>query len=143
MSLNLGAYLSEVFRSAIISIDPGQCEAGKSIGMSRVMVLKRVTLPQALRIAVPTVGGYFIALLKDSSLVSFISVNELLRNGTVVIANTFRSMEVYMMVAIIYFVMSFIASRLVRMVERALTPQHQRQRSFLAKTPTAKTAMLP
>lgn len=142
LSLNLGAYLSEVFRSAIISIDPGQREAGKSIGMSRAMVLKRVTLPQALRIAVPTVGGYFIALLKDSSLVSFISVNELLRNGTVVIANTFRSMEVYMMVAIIYFVMSFVASRLVRMVEQALTPKHQRQRSFLAKTPPADTAML-
>ncbi|MER8691114.1 ABC transporter permease subunit [Mesorhizobium sp. M1136] len=53
-------------------MDPGQREAGKSIGMSRAMVLKRVTLPQALRIAVPTVGGYFIALLKDSSLVSFI-----------------------------------------------------------------------
>ncbi|RWM20544.1 MAG: amino acid ABC transporter permease [Mesorhizobium sp.] len=142
LSLNLGAYLSEVFRSAIISIDPGQREAGKSIGMSRAMVLKRVTLPQALRIAVPTVGGYFIALLKDSSLVSFISVNELLRNGTVVIANTFRSMEVYMMVAIIYFVMSFVASRLVRMVEQALTPKHQRQKSFLAKTPPADTAML-
>ncbi|MFA1677402.1 amino acid ABC transporter permease [Rhizobium mongolense] len=143
LSLNLGAHLSEVFRSAIISIDPGQREAGKSIGMSRLMVLKRVTLPQALRIAVPTVGGYFISLLKDSSLVSFISVNELLRNGTIVIANTFRSMEVYLMVAIIYFIMSFVASRLVRLVEQALTPKHQRQRSFLAKTHTVETATLP
>lgn len=126
LSLNMGAYLSEVFRAAIQSIDPGQREAGLSIGMSRTMIYSRVILPQALRIALPTVGGYFISLLKDSSLVSFIAVNELLRHGSILINNTFRSMEIYMMVAIIYFIMSFVASRLVIRMERALTPAHQR-----------------
>ena len=126
LSLNMGAYLSEVFRAAIQSIDPGQREAGLSIGMSRSMIYGRVILPQALRIAIPTVGGYFISLLKDSSLVSFIAVNELLRHGSILINNTFRSMEIYMMVAIIYFIMSFVASRLVIRIERILTPEHQR-----------------
>lgn len=126
LSLNMGAYLSEVFRAAIQSIDPGQREAGLSIGMSRTMIYGRVILPQALRIAVPTVGGYFISLLKDSSLVSFIAVNELLRHGSILINNTFRSMEIYMMVAIIYFIMSFVASRMVLKAEQVLTPAHQR-----------------
>ncbi|MEI2805604.1 MAG: amino acid ABC transporter permease [Albidovulum sp.] len=126
LSLNMGAYLSEVFRAAIQSIDPGQREAGLSIGMSRSMIYGRVILPQALRIAIPTVGGYFISLLKNSSLVSFIAVNELLRHGSILINNTFRSMEIYMMVAIIYFIMSFVASRLVIRIERILTPEHQR-----------------
>lgn len=136
LSLNLGAYLSEVFRSAIISIDPGQREAGRSIGMSQVMTYRRIVLPQALRIAIPTVGGYFIALLKDSSLVSFIAVNELLRNGTIIIANTFRTMEVYMMVAFIYFMLSFAASRVVLALEQALTPRHLRQKSGLSRALT-------
>jgi ABC-type amino acid transport system permease subunit len=126
LSLNVGAYLSEVFRAAIISIDVGQKDAGLSIGMSRATVYRRVILPQALRIAVPTIGGYFISLLKDSSLVSYIAVNELLRNGVIVISTTFRSMEIYLMVAMVYFVMSFIASRLVVRVERWLTPAYLR-----------------
>src|SRR5207247_7230298 len=113
LSLNLGAYLSEVFRAAILSIDVGQRDAGISIGMSRPTVYRRIILPQALLIAVPTLGGYFISLLKDCALVSFIAVNELLRHGTIIISSTFRSMEIYMMVAIIYFVMSFLASRVV------------------------------
>jgi polar amino acid transport system permease protein len=129
LSLNLGAYMSEVFRAAILSIDSGQRAAGLSIGMSRVMIYRRVVLPQAFRIAIPTIGGYFISLLKDSSLVSFIAVNELLRHGTIVIANTFRSMEVYMMVAIIYFAMSFVASRAVRRIEHWLTPAYLRRQA--------------
>ncbi|GAB4065501.1 amino acid ABC transporter permease [Ancylobacter sonchi] len=143
LGLNLAAYLSEVFRAAILSIDPGQRAAGLSIGMSRLMIFYRITLPLALRIAIPTVGGYFIALLKDSSLVSFISVNELLRNGTIVISNTFRNMEVYMMVAIIYFVMSFVASVLVRHIEQRLTPRHLRRKQRSGKALTARPAVMP
>ncbi|MCW0002138.1 amino acid ABC transporter permease [Pararhizobium sp. YC-54] len=133
LSLNLGAYLSEVFRSAISSVDPGQKEAARSIGMSHIMTYRRVVLPQALRVAIPTVGGYFISLLKDSSLVSFIAVNELMRNGTILISNTFRSMEIYMMVAFIYFILSFVASRVVREIEQRLTPKHLRTRGGLGR----------
>lgn len=135
LSLNLGAYLSEVFRAAILSLDKGQREAGLSIGMSRNKIYLRVILPQALKIAIPTVGGYFISLLKDSSLVSFIAVNELLRHGSIVIANTFLSMQVYLMVAIIYFVLSFIAARGVHWIEQRLTPAHLRTDARVTRSP--------
>lgn len=126
LSLNVGAYLSEVFRAALGAVDKGEKEAGLSVGMSPFTVFRRVTLPQAMRIAVPTVGGYFISLLKDTSLVSFIAVNELMRHGTILISNTFRSMEIYLMVAMIYFVMSFVIARLVRRIEDRLTPRYLR-----------------
>jgi His/Glu/Gln/Arg/opine family amino acid ABC transporter permease subunit len=129
LSLNVGAYLSEVFRAALGSVDKGEKEAGLSIGMSGFTVFRRVTLPQAMRIATPTVGGYFISLLKDSSLVSFIAVNELMRHGTILISNTFRSMEIYLMVAMVYFVMSFVIARAVRTIEHVLTPRYLRYKS--------------
>lgn len=127
LSLNLAAYLSEVFRAAIQAVDDGQRAAGISMGMSSTMIYRRIVLPQAMLTAIPTVGGYFIALLKDCSLVSFIAVNELLRNATIVIANTFDSMDTYFMVAIIYFAMSFASSRLVAHIERWLTPAYLRR----------------
>lgn len=133
LSLNLGAYMSEMFRASILSIDTGQREAGLSIGMSQATTYRRIILPQAFRVALPTMGGYFIALLKDCSLVSFIAVNELLRQGSMIIATTFKSMEVYLLVAIIYFVMSFVASRLVGLVEWWLTPAYLRSPSLIAR----------
>ncbi|PDT77463.1 amino acid ABC transporter permease [Sinorhizobium sp. BJ1] len=132
LSLNLGAYMSEMFRASMMSIGTGQREAGLSIGMSQTKIYQRVILPQAFRVALPTMGGYFIALLKDCSLVSFIAVNELLRQGSMIIASTFRSMEIYLLVALIYFVMSFFASRIVKLVEWWLTPAYLRSPSFLA-----------
>ena len=144
LSLNVGAYLSEVFRAALASVDPGQKDAGLSIGMSRFTVFRRVSLPQAMLIAVPTIGGYFISLLKDSALVSFIAVNELMRQGTILISNTFRSMEIYFMVALIYFVMSFIAARLVRWIEYRLTPAYlRRQRPAAAPDPALPPLQAP
>ncbi len=127
LSLNLGAYLSEGFRAAIASVDKGQREAAVSIGMSTAKAYRRIILPQAFLVALPTTGGYFISLLKDCSLVSFIAVNELLRNGQIVISSTFQSMEVYLLVAMIYFAMSFAASLLVRWLERRMTPAYLRQ----------------
>jgi polar amino acid transport system permease protein len=126
LSLNVGAYLAEVFRAAFGAVDRGEQEAALSIGMSRTTVFLRVTLPQAMRVAIPTIGGFFIALLKDSSLVSFISVSELMRQGTILISNTFRSMEIYLMVGLVYFAMSFVAARIVRRLELRLTPRYLR-----------------
>lgn len=139
LSLNVGAYLSEVFRAALGAVDKGEKEAGFSLGMSRLEVFRRITLPQAMRLAIPTVGGFFIALLKDSSLVSFIAVSDLMRQGTILIADTFRSMEIYFMVAMIYFCMSFVASRLVRHIETALTPRYLRTAPVSARA----TALRP
>lgn len=127
LSLNLGAYLSEVFRAAILSVEKGQREAATSIGMPLSMAYRRIILPQAAVVALPTAGGYFIALLKDCSLVSFISVSELLRRGQILVSSTFKTMEIYLLVALIYFAMSFITSLLVRWLENRLTPQYLRR----------------
>ena len=143
LSLNVGAYLSEVFRAALGAVDKGEKEAALSLGMSRFAVFRRVTLPQAMRVAIPTVGGFFISLLKDSSLVSFIAVSELMRQGTILISNTFRSMEIYMMVAMIYFVMSFVASRIVKRVEHALTPRYLRVQVSTLKRAAAPPGTVP
>ncbi len=126
LSVNLGAYLSEVFRAAILAVDAGQTQAGLALGMSRILIYRKVILPQAAIIAVPTVGGYFISLLKDCALVSFISVDELLRHGTYIISATFRSMETYMLVGAIYYAMSMVAARAVRELEARLRPAYLR-----------------
>ena len=126
LSFNLGAYLSEVFRAAILAVDAGQMQAGLSLGMKRVTVYRKIILPQAAVIAIPTVGGYFISLLKDCALVSFISVDELLRHGTYIISATFRSMETYFLVGGIYYLMSMVAARGVRWLETQLRPSYLR-----------------
>lgn len=127
LTLNLSAYLSEVYRAAIIAVDPGQKAAAISLGMSPFQVYRRLIVPQAFVACLPTQGGYFIALLKDCSLVSFISVNELLRHATIVISNTFDSMNTYLMVAVIYFCMSFTSARCVGWLERTLTPARRKK----------------
>jgi len=126
LSINLGAYLSEVFRAAILAVDGGQMHAGLALGMRRWIIYRKVILPQAAIIAVPTVGGYFISLLKDCALVSFISVEELLRHGNYIISQTFRTMETYLLVGAIYYVMSFIAARAIRALETYLRPAYLR-----------------
>ena len=126
LSVNLGAYLSEVFRAAILAVDAGQTQAGLSLGLRRVQIYRKIILPQAAIIAVPTVGGYFISLLKDCALVSFISVDELVRHGTYIISATFRSMETYMLVGAIYYVMSVAAAHLIRGLETRLRPAYLR-----------------
>jgi His/Glu/Gln/Arg/opine family amino acid ABC transporter permease subunit len=128
LAVHLGAYLSEVFRSAIMAISRGQMEAGLSIGMQPMTVYRRIIIPQAARLALPTLSGYLISTLKDSSLVSFISVNDLLRQGMIEISSSFRTMEIYALVSSIYFAMSFVASRLVALLDRQITPRYLRQR---------------
>jgi len=126
LSIVLGAYLSEVFRAAIEAIDPGQYQAGMALGLRRAVIYRKIILPQAMAIAVPTLGGYFISLLKDCALVSFISVDELLRHGTYIISATFRSMETYFLVGGIYYAMSVVAARFVRWLEMQLRPAYLR-----------------
>ena len=126
LSINLGAYLSEVFRAAILAVDAGQTQAGLALGLTRIKIYRKIILPQAAVIAVPTVGGYFISLLKDCALVSFISVDELLRHGTYIISATFRSMETYMLVGAIYYAMSIVAAWAIRELETKLRPAYLR-----------------
>jgi ABC-type amino acid transport system permease subunit len=95
--------------------------------MKRVTIYRKVILPQAMAIALPTVGGYFISLLKDCSLVSVIAVEELLRQGKYIISENFRSVETILLVGIIYFIMSFGAARVIKRLEHALRPAYLRK----------------
>ena len=122
LSVNLSAYLSEVFRAAISAIDPGQMEAALSVGISPTQSYGRIVLPQALLIAVPSLGSFLIGLLKDTSLLSFISVTELMKSGNDIVATTFLAFQVYILVGIMYVILSLVSSRLVLWVERRLRP---------------------
>ncbi|SEA66884.1 amino acid ABC transporter permease [Paraburkholderia sartisoli] len=106
LTLFSAAYLSENFRSGISAVDKGQWEAAASTGMSYVKTMSRIILPQGLRIAIPSVGSRLIALIKDTSLASTITVVELTRVADQVGASTFRYMEMFLMVGLIYWVIN-------------------------------------
>ena len=122
LSVCLGAYMSEVFRAAILSVDPGQMEAAQSLGMGKTKAYQRIVLPQAFLVAVPTLGSYFIALLKDTSLLGFISITELFRTGIELVSITFRAFEIYFTIGGIYLVLSLIAAWAVGKIELRLRP---------------------
>lgn len=118
LSINSGAYVGEIVRAGIQSIDKGQWEAAASLGLSGNQTMGLIILPQAFRRILPPLGNEFIALLKDSSLVSVIALEELVRKGQIIIGRTFRPFEVWLAVAVIYFVMTFAVSRLVNLAEK-------------------------
>ena len=115
--LNSGAYVAEIFRSGIQSIDKGQMEAGRSLGMTWVQTMRYIIIPQAFKRVIPQLGNEFIALLKDSSLVSVIGFEELTRRGQLIIAKTYASVEIWTCVAIIYLIMTLSISRFVAYLE--------------------------
>lgn len=117
-SINSGAYVAEIFRGGIQSIDKGQMEAGRSLGMTWWQTMRYIILPQAFKRIIPPLGNEFIAMLKDSSLVSVIGFEELTRRGQLIIARTYASLEIWACVALIYLLMTFTVSRLVAMLEK-------------------------
>ena len=118
--INSGAYIAEIFRAGIQAIDEGQMEAGRSLGMTWVQTMRYIIVPQAFKNIVPPLGNEFIALLKDSSLVSVIGFEELTRRGQLIIARTYGSLEIWISVALIYLVMTLTISRLVAYLEKRL-----------------------
>ncbi|MBQ9274389.1 MAG: amino acid ABC transporter permease [Succinivibrio sp.] len=116
-SINSGAYVAEIFRAGIQSIDKGQTEAGRSLGMTWGQTMRYIIIPQAFRRIIPQLGNEFIAMLKDSSLVSVIGFEELTRKGQLVIASTYASLEIWTAVAIIYLIMTLSISRFVAFLE--------------------------
>ncbi len=118
--INSGAYIAEIFRAGIQAIDEGQMEAGRSLGMSWVQTMRYIIVPQAFKNIVPPLGNEFIALLKDSSLVSVIGFEELTRRGQLIIARTYGSLEIWITVAVIYLIMTLTISRLVSYIEKRL-----------------------
>lgn len=120
--INSGAYIAEIVRAGIQSIDDGQMEAGRSLGMTWTQTMRYIIVPQAMKRVIPPLGNEFIALLKDSSLVSVIGFEELTRRGQLIIAKTYASLEIWFSVAIIYLIMTLTISRLVAFLEKRYNP---------------------
>jgi len=116
-----GAYIAEIIRAGIQSIDKGQLEAALSLGMSSTQAMRRVILPQAYLRILPPMGNEFIALMKDTSLVSVITMVELMRSGILLNTTYFRSMEIYLTVGIIYLIMTTFFIYLISCLEKSLT----------------------
>jgi polar amino acid transport system permease protein len=115
-----GAYVSEIVRGAIQSIDRGQMEAGRSLGLSHWQSMFKVILPQAIRRMLPPLANEFIALTKNSSLLSVITVAELMRAANTIVADNYKYFEIYLTIAIFYFVVNYGISVLIRLLERKL-----------------------
>ena len=118
LTICYGAYVSEIFRAGIEAIPKGQMEAARSLGMSSLQAMRYVILPQAIRIILPPVGNEFVALLKDSSLVSVVAVADMTRRGREFMSKTFMPLESWFMVAMLYLIMTLFFSRLVAYTER-------------------------
>lgn len=125
LALNAGAYMSEIFRAGIQAVDPGQTEAARSLGLSYGKTMKRVILPQAIRIMIPSIINQFIVTIKDTSILTVISIRELTASGQIIVARNFRPMETYGCVAIVYFVVITILSIISMNIERRLARGHR------------------
>ena len=117
-SVNSGAYVAEIFRAGIQSVDKGQMEAGRSLGLSWMQTMRYIILPQAFKHVIPPLGNEFISMTKETSLVSVIGFEELTRRGQLIIAKTYGSFEIWLTVAFIYLVMTFTIAQLVSYLER-------------------------
>lgn len=113
-----GAYMSEIYRAGIQSIPKGQMEAARSLGMTYFQAMRHVVLPQAFRVILPPIGNEFIALLKDSSLVSVVAVADLTRRGREYSSTHFNPIEVWLLVALLYLVMTLFSARVVNWIEK-------------------------
>lgn len=120
LSLNSSAYTAEIVRAGIQAVDKGQMEASRSLGMTAGMAMKEVILPQAIKNILPALGNEFIVVIKESAVISIIGVGELMRQTNIVRGITFRQLEPLILVAVIYFVMTFSLSKLMGRVERRL-----------------------
>ncbi|KQX68214.1 ABC transporter permease subunit [Paenibacillus sp. LMG 31458] len=121
LSINIGAYLSETFRGAILSVPKGQTEAALSLNMSPWQTMRKIILPQAARVAIPPMGNTFIGMLKETSLVSIVTVTELLRSAQLLIAQYYIAMPFYISIALMYWLMSMFFSNILNRIEKKLS----------------------
>jgi polar amino acid transport system permease protein len=118
LTFGYSAYMSEVYRAGIQSISKGQMEAARSLGMTYFQAMRHVILPQAVRVILPPVGNEFITLLKDTALVSAVAIPDLTRRGREFTAANFNPIETYTMIALIYLIMTLLATRAVSWLEK-------------------------
>jgi polar amino acid transport system permease protein len=121
LSLNSGAYMAEIIRGGILSVDKGQFEACKSLGFTYFDTMKRVILPQTFKIIIPSVGNEFITMLKDTSLVSTIAMVEIMRSAQLLYASSFRPMEAFFITGCLYLFMTTIFTTVFSYYEKRLS----------------------
>lgn len=120
LAIHNGAYIAEIFRGSIQSIDKGQMEAARSLGMTYPLAMRRIILPQAFKFSIPPLGNQFIIGLKDSSLVAYVGMADLWGSGLSEAASNYRQLETYMVVGVYYLVLVLLFSYLLRKLERRL-----------------------
>ena len=120
ISINTGAYMSEIVRSGIQSVDPGQMEAARSLGLSNGQAMLNVILPQAIRNAFPAIGNEFIVNIKDSSVLMIISITELMFQAKSIAGTTYKFSETYFIEALIYLILTTVTSMILNVVEKKL-----------------------
>ena len=120
ISINSSAYVAEIIRAGIDSVDKGQMEAARSLGMNKAMAMRLIIIPQAVRTILPAIGNEFVAVIKESSMASVIGVTELIFNAKVVIGATYLPIESYLIAAGFYFIITFPLGRLMNYLERRL-----------------------
>ncbi len=120
VSVNTGAYMAEIIRGGIISVDKGQVEAAKSIGMTHWQTMSAIVLPQAVRNIMPSIGNEFVVNIKDSSVLNVISVSELFFMSKSAAGTYYKYFEVFFITALIYLVLTFSVTRLLRLIERKM-----------------------
>ena len=124
--LNSGAYLSEIMRSGIQSVDPGQMEAGRAVGLSFGASMSKIVIPQAVKNILPTLGNEFIALIKETSVVSFVGAADLYVAFNYIGTNSYEFMVPYLVMALIYIALVLLISLLVKLLERSLKKSDRR-----------------
>ncbi|MBX0315292.1 amino acid ABC transporter permease [Planococcus glaciei] len=118
LSINESAYLAETFRAGILSVPTGQTEAAKAIGMNYSKLMRRIILPQAIKNVIPAIGNSAIVLIKNSSLAAVITVSELMHNGNLLAASTYQNIQIFTMVAIVYWILHYPLAVLVKYLEK-------------------------
>ncbi len=124
--LNSGAYISEIMRSGIQSVDPGQMEAGRAVGLSFGTSMIKIVIPQAIKNILPTLGNEFISLIKETSVVSFVGATDLYVAFNYIGSNSYEFMVPYLVMALIYIVLVLIISLLIKLMERSLKKSDRR-----------------
>lgn len=141
LTLNVSAYLSEVYRSGIEAVPRGQRDAAAALGMRPWVIMARVVLPQAIRIVIPALGNYMVSLFKDTSLAAIITVEELLFKGQIIAARTYDYFTIYTLVFLLYFAVGYPAIRLVIFLEKRAKRGYARRRTALVQPVPQPVAM--
>ena len=127
LALNEGAYMTEIIRSGLLSVDPGQREAARALGMTKAKALRRIVLPQALAVIIPPTGNQFSAMLKTTSLLFAIAVPEIFSTGTNIYSQNFRYFEVLLVVSIWYLVLTALLTAIQKTIERRFASRKSRK----------------